>query len=56
MVVMRDPEQIKRALELVAEKRIIESIAQGLFDNLPGAGKPIPGIDKPYDENWWIRD
>jgi len=27
----------------------------GEFDNLPGAGKPIPGLDEPYDENWWLK-
>ncbi|MEU4642448.1 DUF1992 domain-containing protein [Micromonospora sp. NPDC023814] len=28
---------------------------QGEFDNLPGAGKPIPGRGEPYDESWWIK-
>jgi hypothetical protein len=27
----------------------------GEFDNLPGAGKPIKGLDDPYDENWWLK-
>src|SRR4051812_11150485 len=27
----------------------------GGFDNLPGAGKPIPDLLEPYDENWWIK-
>jgi hypothetical protein len=27
----------------------------GEFANLPGAGKPIPGLDEPYDENWWLK-
>jgi hypothetical protein len=27
----------------------------GEFDNLPGAGKPIPGLDEHYDENWWLK-
>ena len=27
----------------------------GQFANLPGAGKPIPGLDEPYDENWWLK-
>ena len=27
----------------------------GAFDNLPGAGKPIPNLDQPYDENWWVK-
>lgn len=27
----------------------------GAFDNLPGTGKPIPGLDAPYDEDWWVK-
>lgn len=26
-----------------------------MFDRLPGTGRPIPGIDEPLDENWWIK-
>ncbi len=25
------------------------------FDNLPGAGKPIPGLMEPDDPMWWIK-
>ncbi|WP_166979780.1 DUF1992 domain-containing protein [Paramicrobacterium fandaimingii] len=28
---------------------------RGEFDNLPGAGKPLEGIDKPRDPDWWIK-
>jgi hypothetical protein len=28
---------------------------RGEFDNLPGAGKPIPDLDKPHDELWWVK-
>lgn len=38
-----------------AERRIQEAQAEGAFDNLPGFGKPIPGIDEPLEENWWIK-
>ncbi|RMG39955.1 MAG: DUF1992 domain-containing protein [Planctomycetota bacterium] len=40
----------------LAEERIREAMQQGAFDNLPGFGKPIPGIDEPWDENWWVRE
>lgn len=30
--------------------------AEGLFDDLPGAGKPLPGLDRPHDELWWVRE
>lgn len=37
------------------EIQIQRAIADGEFDNLPGAGKPIPGIDRPHDPDWWIK-
>jgi hypothetical protein len=43
------------AWESYVERRIREAQAAGAFDNLPGAGQPIPGIDDPPDENWWIK-
>jgi Domain of unknown function (DUF1992) len=41
--------------ETWVERRIREATERGEFDNLPGAGKPIPDLDKPHDEAWWIR-
>ena len=37
------------------EELIGEARADGAFDNLPGAGKPLPGIDRPYDPDWWVK-
>jgi hypothetical protein len=37
------------------EHKIREATERGAFDNLPGAGKPIPDLDKPHDELWWIK-
>jgi hypothetical protein len=28
---------------------------QGAFDNLPGAGKPLPNLDQEYDLATWVR-
>jgi hypothetical protein len=28
---------------------------QGAFDNLPGAGKPLPNLDQEYDPDWWVK-
>lgn len=36
------------------ERQIREAQERGDFDNLPGAGKPIEGLNDP-DENWWIK-
>src|SRR5579863_3356779 len=27
----------------------------GAFDNLPGAGKPLPNLDQAYDPLWWVK-
>lgn len=37
------------------EIQIQQAMRSGEFDNLPGAGKPIPGIDGPYDPDWWLK-
>jgi len=28
---------------------------QGAFDNLPGAGKPLPNLDQEFDPLWWVK-
>jgi hypothetical protein len=38
------------------DRQIREAAERGEFDNLPGAGKPLPGADRPHDENWWVKD
>ena len=37
------------------ERQVREAIERGEFDNLPGAGKPIPGINGREDEDWWVN-
>ena len=37
------------------ERQIREATERGEFDNLPGAGKPIPGLNGREDENWWVK-
>ncbi|MFR9780935.1 DUF1992 domain-containing protein [Micromonospora sp. MS34] len=41
--------------EAAVEAQIRSAQERGEFDNLPGAGRPIPGRDLPYDESWWIK-
>lgn len=36
------------------ERQIREAMERGEFDNLPGAGQPIPGLNGRDDENWWV--
>lgn len=38
------------------DKQIREGAERGAFDNLPGAGKPLSGLDKPQDMMGWIKD
>ena len=38
------------------DKQIREATEQGKFNNLPGSGKPLPGLNHPYNENWWAAD
>ncbi|NGO13085.1 DUF1992 domain-containing protein [Streptomyces sp. HC44] len=44
------------SFESWVDKQIREAEARGEFDQLPGAGKPLPsGTDTSYDELWWIK-
>jgi hypothetical protein len=46
----------KLTWDSLAEQRIREAQAAGEFDNLPGFGCPIPGLDQPHDELWWVKE
>jgi len=50
-----DPELMARAVRRVAEQRIREAMDAGRFDELPGAGQPLPGVDEPWDHFTWVR-
>lgn len=39
----------------LVENLIREAQERGELDGLPGLGKPIPDLDAPYDEHWWVR-
>ncbi|MEU1735652.1 DUF1992 domain-containing protein [Streptosporangium sp. NPDC020145] len=43
------------SFETWIDRQIREATERGEFDNLPGAGKPIPGGGKQDDEMWWIK-
>ncbi|ASW55083.1 DUF1992 domain-containing protein [Plantactinospora sp. KBS50] len=42
--------------ESLIEAQIRQAQERGEFDDLPGAGKPIPHTDRPDDELWWVKD
>lgn len=37
------------------ETAIQQAIRRGEFDDLPGAGKPLPDLGSSHDPDWWIR-
>ena len=41
--------------ETWVDRQIREATERGAFDDLPGAGKPIPDLDRPRDEQWWVK-
>lgn len=41
--------------ESFVERQIRQAQEAGEFDHLPGFGKPIPELDGPDDELWWIK-
>ncbi len=43
------------SFETWIDMQIRQAMERGEFDNLPGAGKPIPDLDRPYDELWWVK-
>jgi len=42
--------------ESLSERLIREAIEAGEFDDLPGAGKPLPDAGMADDDLWWVRE
>jgi hypothetical protein len=53
--VVVNPAQWVEQRTLWVDGQIRRAMERGEFDNLPGQGKPIPGLDGPYDPNWWLK-
>ena len=45
----------ERSWESWVEEQIQNAQRDGEFDRLEGKGRPIPGIEEPYDPMWWIK-
>ena len=41
--------------ETWVERQIREATERGEFDNLPGEGQPIPGLNGRDDDAWWVK-
>ena len=37
------------------DKQMREAQERGEFDDLPGAGKPLPSLGDPNDADWWVK-
>lgn len=37
------------------DQQIRVAMAKGEFDDLPGAGKPIEGLGRDHDPDWWLK-
>jgi len=51
-----DPRPSGSWYESLIDRQIREAQERGEFDDLPGAGKPLPGHGEEYDEDWWVKD
>ena len=41
--------------EAWVDRLVREARERGEFDDLAGAGKPLPGLDQGRDELWWVK-
>ena len=41
--------------ESFVDRQIRQAQERGDFEGLPGAGKPIAGLEQPHDDLWWVR-
>jgi len=49
------PYRSARDARRAADDAISRAIAAGEFDDLPGAGKPLTGLGRVNDPDWWMR-
>ncbi|MFL5400841.1 MAG: DUF1992 domain-containing protein [Myxococcales bacterium] len=42
--------------ESFVERQIREAREAGELTDLPGEGRPLPGLDDPPDEMWWVKE
>ncbi len=49
------PAQRMEQQTLWVDLQVRRAMERGEFDDLPGAGKPIRGLDGPHDPDWWVK-
>lgn len=52
---MADRKPDGMGFESFVEQQIRKAQEDGAFRDLPGAGRPIPDLDKPLGELWWLK-
>lgn len=52
---VRRPATTARAVQSWVDQSIEQATRQGKFDDLPGAGKPLPDVDTRADPDWWVK-
>lgn len=52
---MTDRQRTGGTWESWVDRQIREAQERGEFDDLPGKGKPLPDLDRPRDEMWWVK-
>jgi hypothetical protein len=43
------------SFETWIDAQVRVAMEEGAFDNLPGAGKPLPNLDQDFDLSIWVR-
>ena len=38
------------------DRQIRQARERGEFEDLPGTGQPLPDLDRPFDELWWVKE
>jgi Domain of unknown function (DUF1992) len=52
---MTERKPLGTSWETWIDAQIRVATERGAFDNLPGAGKPLPNLDQEYDPLWWVK-
>jgi hypothetical protein len=52
---MTQRKPLETSWETWIEAQIRVAMEDGAFDNLPGAGKPLPNFGQEYDPLWWQK-
>lgn len=52
---MTERKPAELGFETWVERQIRRAREEGRFDDLPGAGKPVPDRGARHDPNWWVK-